>query len=408
MGVIMLSRVQNQPEIRTILVVDDDPDTCELLSLFLQNRGFSVKTSTSGNKALELLASSFFCLIILDMMMPEMDGWETYQRIRLQSKDVPVLFLTAVGSGDLAARALKNGVSDFVRKPFSSEELFVRISSILKNARYQQHIHEFHDNYISDRPRVSVIIPTLNEAENLPLLLPYLPMDWIDEVLLIDGRSTDGTVEIAKRILPSIKIILEAKSGKGIALRTGYHAATGDILIVIDADGSHDPREIPRYITALLEGADFVKGSRFTAGGGTTDMPFLRQLGNYGFVQIVNLLFGCKFSDLCYGFHAFWSYCLDSLDLCDFNGFEIDTAIYLHALTKHLRLIEVPSFEGYRFRGKGKLRTFPDGYRVLKTILRQYIKKIRNPSNDVYIGFRGQQFGQRIVLYKNSEGLNKT
>ncbi|HUG33944.1 MAG TPA: glycosyltransferase family 2 protein, partial [Anaerolineales bacterium] len=120
------------------------------------------------------------------------------------------------------------------------------------------------------RPTVSVIIPTLNEAKNLPLVLPYLPMNWIDEVILVDGRSTDNTVEVAKQLLPSIKVMLEKRKGKGIAMRTGYESSFGDILVVLDADGSNDPREIPRYVTALLEGADFVKGSRFAPGGGTT------------------------------------------------------------------------------------------------------------------------------------------
>src|SRR5574340_1775949 len=118
--------------------------------------------------------------------------------------------------------------------------------------------------FLGTRPSVSVIIPTLNEAKNLPLVLPYLPMDWIDEVLLVDGRSSDNTVETAQRILPSIKVVLETKKGKGAAMYAGYKAASGDILVVMDADGSNDPRESPRYVKPLLEGADFVKGSRFS------------------------------------------------------------------------------------------------------------------------------------------------
>jgi len=95
-------------------------------------------------------------------------------------------------------------------------------------------------------------------------------MRWIDEVIIVDGRSINNTVEVAKKLLPSVKIVLEKNKCKGIALRVDYEAAQGDILIVINADGSHDPREIPRYITALLEGADFVKGSRAAPGGGTS------------------------------------------------------------------------------------------------------------------------------------------
>jgi glycosyltransferase involved in cell wall biosynthesis len=203
-------------------------------------------------------------------------------------------------------------------------------------------------------------------------------LDWVDEVILVDGRSIDSTVQVAKELLPSINVILEERRGKGAALRAGYHAAWGDILIVLDADGSHDPREIPRFVHSLMEGADFAKGSRFAPGGGTTDMPRLRQLGNRFFVLLINNLFNVHFTDLCYGYHAFWRYCLDTIALEDVGGFEIDTAIYLRTLRKHLRVAEVPSFEGHRFRGVGKLRTFPDGWR-------NYF----SPCNEFHEGFRG-------------------
>jgi hypothetical protein len=161
-------------------------------------------------------------------------------------------------------------------------------------------------------------------------------------------------------------------------------------MIVLDADGSHDPREIPRYVTALMEGADFVKGSRFAPGGGTTDMPRYRQMGNGAFVLMTNVLFSATFTDLCYGYHAFWKYCLKLIDLSDVNGFEIDTALYLGALQEKLRIIEVPSFEGYRFTGTGKLRTIPDGFRVLFTIAREGLRFLKSSAKTDYIGFRGQ------------------
>lgn len=254
---------------------------------------------------------------------------------------------------------------------------------------------------MTSRPKVSVIIPTLNEAKNLPLVLPYLPMNWVDEVVLVDGCSTDNTVEVARRLLPTIKIVVETKKGKGAAMRAGYHASCGDILIVLDADGSNDPREIPRYVTALLEGADFVKGSRFAPGGGTTDMPRYRMLGNGVFVLLGNILFCVKFTDLCYGYHAFWRYCLDSIQIESFQGFEIDTALYLQAANAHLRIVEVPSFEGYRFYGVGKLQTFPDGFRVLKTIFRLWTKAIGKSKDALPMGFRGIKYARPAVFEKS-------
>jgi glycosyltransferase involved in cell wall biosynthesis len=121
------------------------------------------------------------------------------------------------------------------------------------------------------QPTVSVIFPTLNEAKNLPLVFSYLPLNMIHEVILVDGRSTDNTVEVAQQLLPSIKVIRELTPGKGAAMRAGYRAATGDILVVVDADGSNDPRELPRFVQALTEGADFVRAaaSRRTAAPAT-------------------------------------------------------------------------------------------------------------------------------------------
>lgn len=239
------------------------------------------------------------------------------------------------------------------------------------------------------RPSISVVIPTLNEAQNLPLVLPHIPQPWVDEVILVDGRSSDRTCEVARELLPEMKIVLETRPGKGAAMRAGFAAARGDIIITLDADGSHDPREIPRLVRALLEGSDFVKGSRFAAGGGTTDMPPYRKWGNRGLGYLVNWLFNGEITDLCYGYHAFWRYCLDVIPLDDAPGFEIDTVIYVRALRQRLRLTEVPSFEGYRFFGFGKLQTLPDGWRVLRTILREWSAHLRGTSPETYLGFRG-------------------
>jgi len=387
-----------------ILIVDDDPAICRILNIIFSTRGYDTTSLTSGTEAVNWIENSNPDVILLDVMMPEMDGWETFQQLRIHSS-APVLFLTALHSGEVAARALTIGARDFVRKPFYTEELLARVEALLGSGQNQPTppVKRLQNQVLKVRPTVSVIIPTFNEAENLPLVLPYLPMEWIDEVILVDGRSTDDTVEVSRRIMPSIKLVMEKKPGKGAALTAGYKASSGDIIIVMDADGSNDPREIPRFIKALSEGVDFVKGSRFAAGGGTTDMPRIRRLGNAGFVHLVNLLFNGTFTDLCYGYHAFWRYCLNTLDMKDVNGFEIDTALYLRAMHKRLKIGEVPSFEGYRFYGVGKLRTIPDGLRVLWTIFYEFFESIRQPHHDLHLGFRSEPaefqetFGVSIV-----------
>lgn len=216
---------------------------------------------------------------------------------------------------------------------------------------------------------VSVIIPALNEAKNLPYVLPHIP-SWVNEVLLIPGHSTDDTVSVARRLCPTIRIVEQQGRGKGAALRSGFAAATSDVIVMIDADGSMNPAEIPAFVGALVAGADYAKGSRFIQGGGTCDMEFYRKFGNWGLTQFTKILFGGGYSDLCYGYNAFWRESLSTLNL-DADGFEIETMMNVRALRVGLKVAEIPSFEARRIHGSSNLRTIPDGWRVLKTILKE-------------------------------------
>jgi glycosyltransferase involved in cell wall biosynthesis len=226
--------------------------------------------------------------------------------------------------------------------------------------------------------RVSALIPVRNEALNLYHILPHIP-PIVSEVILIDGHSTDNTIKVAQQLLPTIHIITQPGRGKGDAIRAGLAACTGDIIVLLDGDGSTDPKEIPRFVEMLMQGNDFAKGSRFIKGGGSSDITLLRRLGNYGLCQLVNLLFGEQFSDLCYGFNAFWLYCVD-YNVVDCTGFEVETQLSLRMCKAGLNIVEVPSMEHPRIYGQSNLRTFQDGWRVLMTILKErFIKGTPRP-----------------------------
>jgi glycosyltransferase involved in cell wall biosynthesis len=218
--------------------------------------------------------------------------------------------------------------------------------------------------------RVSVLIPCLNEEKNLPYVLSTMP-SWVHEIVIIDDHCTDATVDVARRLKPDAVIVRnEAAPGKGNALRAGMRAASGDILVQVDADGSEDPAEISAFVGALLTGADYAKGSRFVQGGGTSDMPRLRRFGNWLLTLLARALFpGTRFSDLCYGYNAYWASFAPLL--LNGAGFEIEAVMNIRAVRAGLRISEVPSFEAERIHGVGNLVTFPDGWRVLKAILRE-------------------------------------
>src|SRR5829696_7245246 len=164
------------------------------------------------------------------------------------------------------------------------------------------------------RPRVSVVVPTYNEAKNLPHVFGLLPAD-VHQVIVVDGHSVDDTVAVARSLRPDVTVVRQNRRGKGNAMACGFAAVTGDVVVMLDADGSADPREIERYVDALVAGADFAKGSRFVEGGGSDDITRMRAWGNRWLNRIVNALYGTSYTDLCYGYNAFWSYCLPSLEL---------------------------------------------------------------------------------------------
>src|SRR4051812_34972932 len=238
-------------------------------------------------------------------------------------------------------------------------------------------------------PSVSVVIPALNEERNLPHVFAKLPAT-VSQVIVVDGGSVDRTVAVARELRPDVKIVQQTRKGKGNALACGFAACTGDIIVMIDADGSTDPAEIPQFIDALRAGADFVKGSRFGVGGHSHDITPLRKLGNDGLNLTVNVLFGTRFTDLCYGYNAFWRGVVPALRLPATSlpqpadgsklwgdGFEIETMINIRAAADGLKVAEVPSIEHARIHGESNLNTFRDGTRVLRTIFSEWFRARR-------------------------------
>ena len=235
-------------------------------------------------------------------------------------------------------------------------------------------------------PAVSVVVPTRNEARNLEVVLPKIAAvrPAVHEIIVVDGHSKDDSIGAARRTLPWVRAITQTRKGKGNAMACGFAAATGDVIVMFDADGSADPAEIPAFVSALVAGADFAKGSRFAPGGGSDDITLLRRGGNAGLNGVANALFGTSYTDLCYGYNAFWADLLPILDLPATDapappdamlwgdGFEIETVINCRFAAAGVAITEVPSVEKLRMFGESNLRAVQDGFRVLKTLFTEW------------------------------------
>ena len=227
---------------------------------------------------------------------------------------------------------------------------------------------------------VSVVVPALNEERNIAWVMAKIP-NYVDEVLLVDGHSSDDTVRIALRERPDLRVVSQRGCGKGAAMRTGFEEALGDYVVVLDADGSMDPSEIEYYVAALDQGYDLVKGSRELPAGGSLDLTRVRQLGNNVLVSVVNFVWGSEFTDLCYGYLAIRRDRIGDLALTG-RGFEIETEIAVNAIEAGLRIAEVPTVELGRHYGQSNLNAWRDGRRILGYLARSRLSKRNRPVTD--------------------------
>jgi glycosyltransferase involved in cell wall biosynthesis len=235
-----------------------------------------------------------------------------------------------------------------------------------------------------DRPTISVVIPALNEAANLPHVLTRVPTS-VDEVVLVDGHSSDDTIKVARAVRPDVRVVLQTGRGKGNALVCGFAAAMGDIIVMLDSDGSTDPAEIPRFVDVLLSGSDFAKGSRFAPGGSSMGSTASRRLGSRVLNLCVNVLFGTRCSDLSYGYNAFWRHCLAHMQVTR-EGLKVEALINLRVARAGLRVAEVASIEHERLFGETKLHVARNGLRMLRTIAAEWLRRADGQAGSMPVG----------------------
>ena len=222
---------------------------------------------------------------------------------------------------------------------------------------------------VTNKARITVLICALDEEQNLPHVLPKIPQ-WVDEVLLVDGHSTDNTVELAKRLRPKIRILYQPGKGKGDALRYGIKHASGDIVVTLDADGATNPEEMHKFIEPLLHGSEFAKGSRFL-GRFPRKRPWYRILGNLLITVAFDVLFFKRYTDLCSGYNAFWKKAIEGVNLWSPDGFENEPLFNCRAAKKRMKVIEVGHSDVGRLKGEVKELSWWQGFKAIKTIARE-------------------------------------
>jgi len=221
---------------------------------------------------------------------------------------------------------------------------------------------------------VTVVIPALNEAKNIASVIRELKHLGFSDILVIDGNSQDETARIAKEL--GVNLMFQNGHGKGTALRQvfSYGGLKGNVVVMMDADGSMNPKELFSFVDALGPHVDLVKGSRFMCGGYSQDMTFARRVGNLLFVALTNLLMRTNYTDLCYGYAAFRREAVERLYPClTSTNFEIEAEIFTKSKKLRLNVVEVPSIEMRRKSGKSNLKAVKDGFLILRTIFREFI-----------------------------------
>ena len=213
-----------------------------------------------------------------------------------------------------------------------------------------------------------MIICTLNEEENLLQVLPKIP-DWIDEIILVDGHSTDNTVAVAKHLCPRIRVLIQPEKGKGDAIKHGILGATGDIIVTLDADGQTHPDDIQRFVTPLLNGYDLAKGTRL-AKGRPPNMARYRWFGNKILAITANILYGTRYTDICSGYNAFWRSAFQRLKLTN-NGFEMEQEVMVKAKKAGLKVIEVEHHDTGRLGSNSKVSGIKQGFTDLWIVIKE-------------------------------------
>jgi len=218
--------------------------------------------------------------------------------------------------------------------------------------------------------KTTLLVPTLNEIESVKIIMPRINKGWIDQILVVDGGSSDGTFEYFQN--KGYEVIKQKSKGVCGAYWEGIEASTGDIIIPFSPDNNSIPELIPALVSKIKEGYDMVIASRYLGGAKSHDDDPVTALGNWAFTKMVNLFFNAKFTDSLVMYRAFRKDIVERLKMDERKRPVFEYQLCIRCAKQKLKVAEIPADEPKRIGGKRKMRPLYNG----STLLWQMVKEL--------------------------------
>jgi glycosyltransferase involved in cell wall biosynthesis len=220
--------------------------------------------------------------------------------------------------------------------------------------------------------KTTLFVPTLNEVEGMKAVMPYVKKNWVDEILVLDGGSTDGTVEYARS--QGYRVVMQKSKGITNAYREGLKVVKGDVIIAFSPDGNSLPEAIPQLIKKMNEGYDMVIASRYKNGAKSEDDDIVTAFGNFMFTKIINIFFGGKYTDTLVMFRAFRKDIVQKIPV-GIPRAGLEPILSIRCAKRKLKVTEIPVIEPKRIGSPRKMIPILNGLDIVRLIFSELTKK---------------------------------